>query len=175
LLTTFNQDWPSILAALCSAVGTALTRLPQMDLPSGRCADALAWAMAASPSLDCTEDEMRQAFGPPPPPHPLVEAIRALIEQRRHWTGSASQLLDLLEPALSCHTPKGLSHQLRTCTLILADCGIELKFRRLHRGARIVELSGDRGDASREKSPPHASPDFEPAPEATETTELITS
>jgi len=118
---------------------------------------------------------MRQAFAPPPPSHPVVEAIRALIEQRRHWTGSATQLLDLLKPALSCHTPKGLSQQLRSCTLILADSGIELKFRRLHEGARIIELRDDRGEASREKCPPDASPDFECAPQPTETEELTTS
>jgi hypothetical protein len=81
ILTAFSQAWPGILGTLCSAVATALSRMPHTNLSGERCADALAWAAAASPALDCTEDEMRQVFAPPPPPHPMVEAVRALIEQ----------------------------------------------------------------------------------------------
>jgi len=172
LLTAFNQARPAILGALCSAVSTALARLPQMNLPPGKCADALAWAVAASPALGCAEEEMHQALTPPPPPHPIVEAVRTLIEQRRQWTGSATELLDLLQPALSCHTPKGVSHQLRSCMLTLADGGIELKFRRLHGGARVIDLREDPGDAWDPKSPPHASPDFAPSPQPTESEEF---
>ena len=169
LFIACNQAWPGILAALCSAVATALTRLPQMDLPVGRCADALAWAMAASPALGCTQEEMQQAFAPPPPPHPLVDAIRTLIAQHHHWTGKAAQLLDLLPPTLSCHTPKGLSHQLRSCAPILANSGIELKFKRLPGGARVIELHQDLCDAWSEKLPPHASQNCDPSPQPTET------
>jgi len=143
-----------------------------MNLPSGKFADAVAWAVAASPALGCTEEEMQQALTPPPPPHPMVEAVRTLIEQRRYWTGTATQLLDLLQPALSCHTPSGVSKQLKTCMLTLADYGIELKFRRLHGGARVVELQDDPGDAWSEKNPPHASPDFDSPPQPTESEEL---
>jgi len=172
LLSAFDQAWPGILGALCDAVSTALARLPQMNLPSGKFADAVAWAVAASPALGCTEEEMQQALTPPPPPHPMVEAVRTLIEQRRYWTGTATQLLDLLQPALSCHTPSGVSKQLKTCMLTLADYGIELKFRRLHGGARVVELQDDPGDAWSEKNPPHASPDFDSPPQPTESEEL---
>ncbi|HEV3198686.1 MAG TPA: prolyl oligopeptidase family serine peptidase [Bryobacteraceae bacterium] len=62
LCTAFAEALPAILAALCTAVSTALRRLPEIKPPTGRCADALAWAMAASPALGCSEDEMRQAF-----------------------------------------------------------------------------------------------------------------
>jgi hypothetical protein len=147
LVGAFDRAWPAILAALCDAVSTALARLPHMNLPSGKFADAVAWALAAGPALGCGEEEIQQALTQPPPPHPMVEAVRALIEQRRHWTGTATQLLDLLQPALSCHTPAAVSKQLKTCMLTLADYGIELKFRRLHGGARVVELCEDPGDA----------------------------
>jgi hypothetical protein len=45
--------------------------------------------MAASPAFGCTEAEMRQAFAFAEP-HPMAEAVRNLLEQRRQWTGSAT-------------------------------------------------------------------------------------
>jgi hypothetical protein len=171
LITAFQQAWPDILAALCSAVGAALTRINHIDPPSGRCPDALAWAMAASPALGCTEEEMRLAFALADP-HPMAAAIRNLLDQRRHFAGSATQLLELLQPFVGCQTPKGLSQQLRSCMLTLADSGIELKFSRLHEGARIIEISDDPGDASCENVPPDASPNFDPPPQPTENEHL---
>ena len=175
LLATFDEARPAILAELCTAVSTALDRLNSTGLPAGRCADTLAWAMAASPALRCfkegevcSEEEMRAAFAPPAPPHPMVQAVRALLDQRRRWTGTASELQDLLQPALSCHTPKGVSHQLKTCMLTLADHGIELKFRRLHGGTRIIDLQEDSGDAWSPKTAPHASPNSDPSPQPEE-------
>ncbi len=53
---------PRILAALCDAISTALRRLPEMTRVTGRCPDALAWALAAAPALGCTEEEMHEAF-----------------------------------------------------------------------------------------------------------------
>jgi hypothetical protein len=171
LLTVFEQAWPEIIAALCSAVSVALSRMNHIHPPSGRCPDALAWAMAASPALGCTEEEMRQAFALADP-HPMAEAVRNLIEQRRQFTGSATQLLELLQPFVTCHTPTVLSRQLRSCMLTLADSGIELKFRRLHGGAKIIELSDDPGDASCEKVPPDATPNLDPPPQPAETEDL---
>jgi hypothetical protein len=139
--------------------------------PSGRCPDALAWAMAASPALGCTEEEMRQAFDLAEP-HPIAEAVRNLLEQRRYFTGSATQLLELLQPVVGCHKPKGLSQHLRSSMLTLSDSGIVLKFRRLHEGAKIIELSDDSGDASYEKPPQDASPNLDPQPQPTEKEDL---
>jgi hypothetical protein len=174
LLTVFQQAWPNILAALCDAVSTALSRMPHLNPPSGRYPDVLAWAMAASPALGCTEEEMRQALAFAEP-HPMAEAVRNLLEQRRQWTGSATQLLELLRPVVRCHTPKGVSQQLRNCMLTLADSRIELKFRRLGGGARIIELRDDPCDASCQKALPDASQILDPPPQPTENEELVTS
>jgi hypothetical protein len=174
LLTVFQQAWPDILAALCSAVSTALSRMPHINPPPRRCPDVLAWAMAASPALGCTEEEMRLAFALAQP-HPMAEAVRNLIEQRRQWTGSATQLLELLQPVVGCQTPEGLSHQLRTCMLTLADSGIELKFRRLGGGARIIELRDDSCDASCQKPLPDASQILDQPPQPIEKEEVTVS
>jgi len=153
--------WPAILAALCSAVAAALGRVSQIDPPSRPCPDALAWAMAASPALACTEDEMCRAFAPPVP-EPLVEAVRDLLHHRRHFAGTAAQLLELLPPILGGHTPTGLSRRLRSSELTLADAGIQLRFKRLGGGARIVELSDLSCDASCKRPPQDASQIFAP-------------
>jgi len=163
LLTVIHQAWPAILAALCSAIATALTRVSLIDPCPGRCPDALAWAMAASPALGCTEDEMRQAFAPAAP-EPIVEAVRTFLQQRRHFAGTAARLLDLLPPLAGCRKPEGLSHQLRSCKLALADAGIDLKFSRSRKGSRIVELF----DALYEKSPQNASKNLTPHPQPLE-------
>ena len=181
LAEVLNQAWPEILAALCSAVscalasGAALSRTPHAAAPTGRCANALAWAMAASDAIGSTAEEIQQAFAPPPPPHPMAEAVRNLLELRRNWTGSATQLLELLQPVVSCHTPKGVSHQLKNCMLTLADHGIELKFRRLPGGDRVIDLREDVCDASCPKTPPHASQNLDLFSQPAETEELKTS
>jgi len=58
--------------------------------------------------------------------------------------------------------------------LTLADSGIELKFRRLHEGAPLIDLREDLGDAYCKNDPPDASPDFDPSPQPTETEEVTT-
>jgi len=177
LLGALEESWPRILGALCSALSVALRRLPEIMQPSARrpsdrCADALAWAMAASPALGCTEEQIEQAFDPPPPPHPMVEAVQALLERRRCWTGSATELLDLLQPALSCQTPKGVSEQLRKCMLTLADAGIELKFRRLSGGSKVIDLQADPCVAPPAKDPPSATQNSDASSQPAETEEL---
>ena len=59
------------------------------------------------------------------------------------------------------------------CTI--AGGSIGLKFRRLHGGAKIIELSDDPGDASCEKHPHHASPNLVPPPQPIEKNELTIS
>ncbi len=165
LLTAIHSAWPRILGAICSALSAALAGATPQTRSPGRHAAALDWAIPAASVLGVPADEIRAAFAHPPPLHPLVDAIGKLLLQRRHWTGSASELLALLQPALDCETPKGVSQQLNNCALILADAGIELKFKRLH-GRRIIRLEGD---ASCENPSQDASPKIEassqPAPD----------
>ena len=178
LAEVLNQAWPAILAALCSAVSAALSRTPHAAAPSGRCANALAWTMAAADALGHTREEIQQAFASPPPPHPMAEAVRNLLEQRRHWTGAATELLELLQPVVSCHTPiacktpKCVSQQLKNCMLTLADYGIELKFKRLPGGNRVIDLREEVCDTSFEKSPPDASQNLDLFSQPAETEEL---
>jgi hypothetical protein len=167
-----EEAWEVTLGALCTALGTALRRLPEIAPPAARCASALAWAMAASPDLGCTEDDLKLAFDAPPRPHPIVDAVRNLLEQRRQWMGSASELLELLQPLADCQTSKGISHQLRQASLTFADYGIELNFRRLPGGRRTIHIREDSCDASCKNDPSDASQNSDPSPQSQETEEV---
>jgi len=127
--------------------------------------------MAAARALGCTAEEMRQAFALAEP-HPMAVAVLNLLEQRRHFTGSATQLLELLQPFVTCHAPEVLSRQLRSTMLTLSDIGIQLKFRRLSKGPRIIEISDDPGDAFCEKTLPDASPNLSSPTQLPETSAL---
>ena len=181
MIALLSQARPAILGALCTAVsralasGAALSRMTTTSQPAGPCADALAWAVAASPALGCTDEEMQRAFDPPPQPHPIVQAVRNLLEQRKHWTGTAAELKDLLEPFGSCQSPSSTAHHLKSSMLILADNGIELKFRHLHGKKRVIDLREDLGGGDSANDPQSPPPDFEPQPQPTETEELKAS
>src|ERR1035437_2108953 len=60
-------------------------------------------------------------------------------------------------------------------TPTLADSGIQLKLRRLHKGIRIIDPPDPPGDASYQKNPPDASPNLGPPPQPIETEDLATS
>ena len=56
--------------------------------------------------------------------------------------------------------------------LTLADQGIELKFRRLHGGHRILDLHEDPGDASFPQNAEYASPETDPSPQPEQNEEV---
>jgi hypothetical protein len=167
LLDVLGQSLPAILGSLCSAVSTALRRLPGLDHPPGRLPDAFAWILAASPALACpgeecfTEHEIRDAFAALVP-RTLEEAIRSLLDRQPRWSGTASQLFDLLSPLASCCSPKLLSEQLRDVAPALAAGRVTVKFRRTH-GVRFIELSREPGAAPCEIPPSDPAAPAQPA------------
>jgi hypothetical protein len=157
LLATLRQSLPAILGALCSAVSSALQRLPGLPRTSGRLPDAFAWVLAASPALAFpgeprfTEDEIRRAFVQPAAPT-LEKAVRSALQRQRRWSGTASQLLEALQPFDSA-SPRAISQQLRGAAQALAAQGIAVRFRRSHEGVRIIHLSRAPGDANSPQTP----------------------
>jgi len=157
LLATLRQSLPAILGALCSGVSTALQRFPGVPRTSGRLPDAFAWILAASPALASpgepgfTEDEIRQAFAAPAVPS-VEKAVRSLLERQPQWSGTASQLLEQLQPFDST-SPRALSQQLRGAAHALAAQRIAIKFRRSHEGVRVIHLSRAPGDANSPQAP----------------------
>ena len=138
LIATFSEAYPRILGGLCSALSMALRRYPDFRsaTTSSRLADALAWAMAAAPALGCTEQEMRDAFGPDLPPNPIVPGIAGVGK----FNGSATDLKTLLPESIQPQSPKGVSQLLHKSELALADAGIEVEFTRLPGGKKQITL-----------------------------------
>jgi hypothetical protein len=93
---------------------------------------------------------------------PIAARVRAIMANRRMWTGSASDLLraGAESPAdgLSSGTgwpknPRALAGRLRRAQTFLRTLGIEMTFRREGRGgARTIKLS-----SAFETDPPHVS------------------
>jgi hypothetical protein len=147
ILAIIQESTPKILGALYTALSAALrgaANRPAQPFTS-RHADALCWALGAVSVLGCTEEEMHHAIDAPPPPHPIVNAVRTLLDHRPQWTGPATDLLRLLP---FCQTPKGISQQLRKRALDLADAAIDIQFRRLPGGARIIALDASQNSAA---------------------------
>lgn len=137
LLAGLNRAFPLTLGALCDTISTILhAPLPAQPHPT-RHADALAWAVAAAPALNCTADEIRRAFHPSPPSYPLVESVTAMLRRTPRFTGTATALAETL--SLS-QTPKVLSAQLKLHAIDLADAGVHLDFNRRHGGVRTIDL-----------------------------------
>ena len=156
IANVIQTAFPKILGALCTAVGKALASPPQHTSSGTRHSAALAWAQAASPALNSTPLEMLEAFNAPPPPNPFVEAVRALLAPTPKWSGAAAQLLKLLP---LCPNPQALSRKLNQSILPLADAGIDVQFRRLPGGERVIDLI-----ASQNLEPP---PQLQPGVELT--------
>jgi hypothetical protein len=118
----FEALRPALLAALATAIATALGRIREVDLGNvARFADCATWAVAAAPALGLHPAEIVDAFVAPgsrwAASDPLGEAIHGLLRNSGGWTGSATELLTQLgtiAPAGALPaTPKGLSQALR--------------------------------------------------------------
>lgn len=106
---TFEDTRPRILGALLDAVSAALRDLETTTLTERpRMADFAQWACAAAPALGWTQEQFLQAYT-----HniqsasdlvleasPVAHAVLTLLEQQRVWEGTATQLLQLLQPFL---------------------------------------------------------------------------
>lgn len=137
----FEKLRPQLLGALCTAVATALRRLPEIKLETApRLADAAVWAAAAAPALGVTEEEILYAFDPEPGKHAVVEAVSSFMEDRATWAGSATELHALLAGPGLPPTPEALAQLLRRQLAHLARAGVEVAFARLPGGDRRLTL-----------------------------------
>jgi hypothetical protein len=161
----FNQAWLSVLGALCSAVGTALARLPRMNLPEGLAPDARCLGPSPPPRPSTLPRGTAARLQARPYPDPLVYRTPAPRRPPGRSSAPPPRPLHLLGPAVTCGAPRVLSEQLRSRISALTDIGIDLHFRRAHRGSRIIELCAHSGDAPRPKTLPRASPIPPPTPQ----------
>ena len=59
---------------------------------------------------------------------PVGKAVRALAEKKRKWTGTMSDLLDIVGPAAGIKAAKKLSDELRRLRPALQSVGVLITF-----------------------------------------------
>ena len=116
LLESFDSLYSQILGALCSLLSASL----RGALPA---------------FIGCTPQAWHDALTAPPPPHPIVDSIRALLAETPRWTGSATDLQDRLRSPESTIRLSKLLHQHAPA---LARAGVEVAF---HRTKRIRQIT----------------------------------
>lgn len=160
LRAAFEQARPQILGALLDAVVHGLDRLPHVRLDRlPRMADFACWATACESAMwpagtfggayDQNRDDAVIAVIEA---DPIAMTVRALLVERRQWSGTASELLAVLAAKVgekiskSKTWPDGaraLSGRVRRAAPFLRKLGIEITFtREPGTGSRMIQITG---------------------------------
>ena len=133
----FDQLAPRVLGALFDAVAASMQKLPNVDGKEWpRLADFCKRVTAAESALGWEKGSFLLAFreNEQSADHraldaeePLVNAIRRLLNDKKEWRGTATQLLDELYLA---KTPQSLSNKLRRLAKPLRAIGLQVSFDR---------------------------------------------
>ncbi len=156
----FEIERPRILGALLDAAANGLRALPCVRLQRlPRMADFAHWAAACETAFwpsgtfeDAYWKNRRAAIENVIDADPVAACVREIMAERRHWAGSASDLLRAGVDARSGDvlwrsagwpkTPRALAGRLRRAQTFLRTLGIEVVFSREGRaGTRMIRMS----------------------------------
>jgi hypothetical protein len=155
----FEIARPRILGALLDAAVRGLQTLPTVRLTSlPRMADFALWATACETALwppgtfaRAYKANRRAAIESIIEADPIANCVRAIMEHRTMWTGSASDLLRLCAESARddisggtawAKNPRALAGRLRRAQTFLRTLGIEITFSREGRlGTRMIRVS----------------------------------
>ena len=165
LWAAFETERPRILGALLDAEVQGLRRLPDTKLKRlPRMADFAQWASACEPAIwppgtfwsaycgnrDEAVENVIEA-------DPVAAVVRALMETRTTWTGTATNLLGALakvagEPITKSKTwpasPRALSGRLRRAATFLRKVGIDIDHSKEGRArTRVIHMTTARGNS----------------------------
>lgn len=155
LRAAFEADRPKILGGLLDAVAEGLRRLPTVHLPRlPRMADFARWASACETAfaeegtfVRAYDDNREGAVEQVIEADPVASAVRMLVGQRGEWSGTASELLDVLGDLVGERTrrakgwpanPRALSGRLRRAATFLRQLGIDITFLKEGRERRRI-------------------------------------
>ncbi|MCF8029893.1 MAG: toprim domain-containing protein [Desulfohalobiaceae bacterium] len=160
LWADFERIHPGVLGALCDAVSSALANKDDLKLESmPRMADFAHWIAAAEPALPWEQGEfllnycevrelaVRKALDS----DTVASTIVKLVDNTENWSGSATELLKVLEeqdPDAAKRSPQwpkdpsSLKKRLNRIKAFLREAGIELNdgVREAGTGKRLIEL-----------------------------------
>ena len=162
LWANFEAARPALLGALLDAVSAGLANIGTTTIARPpRMADFALWGAAAAPALGWTADDFLRAYQGNRTAaddialdaQPIAAPLRAFVEQRGEWTGSASELLKELRALVDDDTRKErgwpkqantLSGQLRNIAPNLRRVGIHVEHRRAPGGRRelVIRTAG---------------------------------
>jgi hypothetical protein len=156
----FDVARPRILGALLTAVAHGLRNLPSLHLEQlPRMADFALWATACDTAFwppgafaRAYQANRGAAIEDLVDADPVAARVRAIMANRRTWTGTASELLRAgidsagdspsSEAAAWPKTPRALAGRLRRAQTFLRTLGIEITFSRYGRaGIRTIRIS----------------------------------
>jgi hypothetical protein len=147
LWAAFETERPRILGVLLDAAAKGLAMLPQTRLDKlPRMADFALWATACEPAL-WSAGTFRSAYCRNRDEavegvieaDPTATAVRAFMETRTEWTGTASELLGALGQSAGERvakskswpdSPRALAGRLRRAATFLRKIGIDISFER---------------------------------------------
>ena len=159
LWAVFEAERPLILGVLLDAVSLGLRRLPDIKLQRlPRMADFALWATACEVAfwdegtfLRAYAGNRDEAVDNVIEGDPVAAAVRAMMTERTVWTGTATELLGVLEEAAGERvarsktwpsSPRGLSGRLRRAATFLRKIGIEIDYAREGRTrTRIIHIT----------------------------------
>jgi len=159
LWRAFESERPKILGALLDAVAHGLTRLPDTVLPKlPRMADFAVWASACETAIwpegtfwSAYRENRDDAVENVVDADPVAAAVRAVMEERTEWKGTATDLLGALaemagERIAKSKTwpngPQALSGRLTRAATFLRNIGIEIDYMKEGRArTRIIHIT----------------------------------
>ncbi|MEC5325218.1 MULTISPECIES: hypothetical protein [unclassified Aurantimonas] len=185
LWAAFEAERPRILGVLLDAVGKGLAELPRTRLDKlPRMADFALWATACETALwssgtfwsaYCGNRE--EAVEGVIDADPIASTVRALVQARTEWTGTASDLLGALaemagERVAKAKTwpdsPRALAGRLRRAATFLRKIGIDIGFEREGRArTRIIRITTTGQSPTPENRGPQASASSAPSANST--------
>ncbi len=156
LYKAFEEAHPDILGGLCTALATALHNSDSVQLSTlPRMADFAKWITAAEQALPFPPDLFMAAYernraeitDEAIEADPVASAVVKLIQQKEHWSGTATDLLQQLNLFITDdikrlnlwpkHT-NSLSRSLKRSVTFLREKGIEISF--VKSGVRTINI-----------------------------------
>ncbi len=174
LWAAFEKVRPQILGTLLDAVSHGLRRLPDTTLESlPRMADFALWATACEGAVwdegafkRAYMDNLDEAVDTVIEGDLVASAVRSLMGSRAEWTGTATQLLDIVSEQVGetarktkswPATANVLSGRLRRAATFLRKVGIDISFDREGRArTRTIWISSAPDNVEMEPSAPSA-------------------
>jgi hypothetical protein len=155
----FDSQAGALLGSVLTAVAGALQKIDDIRLDSyPRMADFTRWVCAAAESgalpfsardfLDIYQGNRQEAVAASIEANPVAASIERLMEERGHWEGTAGELLETLDKAVSDKVrnsrawPKdvrAIGNRIRRVAPMLRKVGIEAEFQRSH-GRRFISI-----------------------------------